>query len=184
MLVAGREAIRILRPIVKGDAQAKLVLRSGLAGERTATPRGPMYDDQRVRSLMRRPIVDITVLPELCPHGLYIARVPRTAELDVNAPWPDLAAALGVRPPMPSLTSALLSVQMRAWNEGLPWVATVCGWVVLGAQARGFRPVPGVAGRTCFDLAPPEGWFRAFQGGRLPTTRGGRSWYLWTPPLA
>lgn len=184
MLVAGREASRILKPVVSGDAQARRVLRSGLAGAPIATSSGPMYDDQLVRALVDRPFVDVSRLVTLCPHGLYISRIARTTEVDVSATWPDLVDALALVPAIPTLTTALLEVQMTAW-DGLPWVATLCGRVVLGAEAHGFKEhglqEQGASGRRSFDLRIPGDWFRAFEGRRLPTSRGGRPWYLWSP---
>jgi len=189
MLVSGREAIRILKPVVSGDKQAQRVLRSGLAGAALPTSAGPMYDEQLVRALVGRPFVDVSRLVTVCPHGLYISRIARTVEVDVSAPWPDLVAALALVPEIPTLTMALVGVQMTAW-DGLPWVATLCGWVVLGAEAQGIRGqgikrqgIQGeeAPGRRSFDLRPPGDWFGAFEGRRLPTSRGGRPWYLWTP---
>ena len=194
MLVSGREAIRILKPVVSGDKQAQRVLRSGLAGAAIATPAGPMYDEQLVRALVGRPFVDVSRLVTVCPHGLYISRIARTVEVDASAPWPDLVDALALVPAIPTLSMALLEVQMTAW-DGLPWVATLCGWVVLGGEAQGIRGqgttrqritrqgIQGdeAPGRRSFDLRPPGDWFGAFEGRRLPTSRGGRPWYLWTP---
>jgi hypothetical protein len=139
-----------------------------------------MYDESDVRRLAGRPFVDVSRLERPCPHGLYIARLARTVEVDVSVAWPDLAARLGTRPPMPAWTAALLAVRMSAWGT-LPWIATLCGWVVFGADARGFREDDehGVS----FDLDPPGVWFRALDRRRLPTSPGGRPWYLWTPPL-
>jgi hypothetical protein len=178
MLVSGRKAITILSPAVSGRAQATQVLRSGLAGPPTPTPRGPMYDERHVTALLRRPVVEESSLRELCPHGLYVARMPRTCEIPVGAGWAELATALGRRPRMPALSVAVVAVRMTAWG-GLPWIATVCGWVVLSAEACGFRV--GSDGDQSFELRPPGSWAVAFDGHRLPTPRGGRPWYLWTP---
>jgi hypothetical protein len=103
-------------------------------------------------------------------------------EVDVSAGWPDLAARLAPRPRMPDWTAALLGVRMSAWGA-LPWIATLCGWVVFGADARGFR-ADGEHGErpASFDLRPPGSWFGALEERRLPTSPGGRPWYLWTPP--
>jgi hypothetical protein len=69
MWVCAREAARILPPVVSGDALAKILLRSGLAGHPFETGRGPPYDDQRVVALARRPVVDDSELSAVCPHG-------------------------------------------------------------------------------------------------------------------
>ena len=84
-------------------------------------------------------------------------------------------------PAMPGLTAATLGVRVDVWLQ-VPWVATVSGFVVFGAELVGFgeqtEPIP----RTFFVLRPPGAWFGAIEGRRLPTRPGGRPWYLWTPP--
>lgn len=71
------------------------------------------------------------------------------------------------------------------WVAGrLPWVATICGFVLVGADLTGFREDPsGMGHGTSFVLESPGEWFAAFDGRRLPTTVGGHSWLLWTPDV-
>jgi hypothetical protein len=181
MLISGREASRILAPVVSGDAQARCVLRSGLSGSGVETRSGRLYDEQRVFALAARPLVEETDLLTACPDGLYIARLPRSASVDATQPWEALTRELGWMPAMPGLTAALLGVRVKVCAR-LPWVATLCGFVVAGAEIVGFREVPGAG--TAFVLEPPLGdWFSLLESRRLPTTVGGRPWHLWTPPV-
>ncbi len=181
MWVSGREAVRILTPVVAGEAQARILLRAGLAGRALEVGRGRLYDEGQVRAVAERPLVEESVLPVLCPHGLYIARQPRSLTVDAGSRWEDLTSALDGMPRMPGLTAAVLSVRVRVAGR-LPWVATICGFVLVGADLTGFREDRSGAGRvTSFALERPGEWFAAFDARRLPTTVGGRPWHLWTP---
>ncbi len=172
-----REAVRILTPVVSGDAQAKLLLRSGLAGPAWETGRGPLYDDERVVALARRPVVDESLLPALCPYGLYVARLPRGATLDLACPWREIAGqvctALARQRPLTPLGAALASVRIRVAGR-LPFVATWLGYVVLAADLVQL----GTDGPV---LEPPGEWAGVVTGRRMHTARGGRPAYVWTP---
>ncbi|HEY3528590.1 MAG TPA: hypothetical protein VGK78_05525 [Nocardioides sp.] len=78
---------------------------------------------------------------------------------------------------MPDLTAALLGVRMRV-SGGLPWIATVSGLVVLGAEATGWRT--SERGTIVFDLRPPGSWFDGLDG-RWFRFREGRTWFFWDP---
>lgn len=183
MWVSGREAMRILAPVVSGDAQAKAVLRSGLAGAQVVTDRGALYDEDRVLALARRALVDRAALATACPDGLYIARLARSVTVDAGRGWDELTGELGGMPRMPGLTAALLGVRVSVSGR-LPWVTTLCGFVVVGAEISGFRDVTTDArAGTAFVLERPGDWFSLLEGRRLPSTVGGRPWHLWTPPL-
>lgn len=176
--VSAREAVRILAPALSGDAQAKAVLRAGLAGTALETGRGRLYDDRLVLALARRPVVEEGQLAVVCPHGLYVARLPRSARLDVSLPWEHLAAQVGSamegQRPLTPLSAALASVRTRLAG-GLPFVATYLGYVVLAADLARLDD----AGPA---LERPRVWSRVVERRRLPTRRGGRPAYVWTPP--
>jgi hypothetical protein len=130
-----------------------------------------------VRALADRPPVTAEELPQTCPGGLYVARLRRETRVDVGTPWRTCADAVATQPRMPGLTAALFGVRMRA-TGGLPWAATLCGFVVLCAQARGFGDADSDTVR--FDLAPPGPWATSFERRRL-ATRPGRPWLLLEP---
>jgi hypothetical protein len=92
--------------------------------------------------------------------------------------WAELAGQIRVQPPMPPRTRALLAARTAAYPN-LPWVANLCGRVVLGADA----VTAGLTGDGCiaFTLAPPASWFDALAERVLPTGRGGRPWVVWSP---
>ena len=63
------------------------------------------------------------------------------------------------------------------WFEDLgpmPAVVTVGGFVLLGAELRGFRREPSGSGRDRFSLVlqPPGDWFQAFADRRMRTWPG------------
>jgi hypothetical protein len=178
MWVSAREAVRILAPVVSGDAQAKALLRAGLAGAALETARGPLYDDDLVVALARRAPVDEAELGRVCPRGLYLTRLKRGVVLDLRRPWAEVAeqvtAAQAGQRPLTALSAALLGVRSRLAGS-LPAVATYVGFVVLTADIVGFedgRPV----------LQRPGAWADVVDGRRLPTRPGGRPAYVWLPP--
>jgi hypothetical protein len=179
MLVSRREAVRILRPVVRGEAQARSLLASGLAGEGVSTGLGKLYDDARVRSLLDRPLVDEDDLVRHRLPGLYVARLARDVAFRAGDPWPEIAAAVSRMPEMPPLSAALLGVQVRAFTR-LPWVATVAGYIALGADLVGFER--GEDGTNRFVLQQPGAWWAFLSDRRFPTRPGGRPWHVWMPP--
>lgn len=78
-----------------------------------------------------------------------------------------------------------LEIRLRVASEGfVPFVATVSGFVVLGADiAAVYAEAAGSGRRTprCeFELREPGAWFDVWQGRRLATGPGG-PWRMWTP---
>ena len=140
-----------------------------------------VYDADGVHALTDWPTVDRSRLTDICPHGLYVARLSRAIEVDLTQGWHAVAAQVDAMPAMPGLTAATLGVRVNVWLQ-VPWVATVSGFVVFGAELVGFREQTEPIPRTFFVLRPPGAWFGAIEGRRLPTRPGGRPRYLWTPP--
>jgi hypothetical protein len=166
--------------VVGSDEQVRILLRSGAAGRGVPTTGGVLYDEQSVRELVSRPTVDRDELATTCPHGLYVARLPRDLCVDVTGSWERTAARLSRVPAMPAMTAALLQVRLRMSGRRLPWVATVSGFVVLGADLTGIIEASGVDGpEQRFRLEPPGKWFAGLERRWFPTGRGGRPWHIW-----
>jgi hypothetical protein len=88
------------------------------------------------------------------------------------------AGALAVQPPMTLMTRALVvHVPIGAFG-GLPWIATVSGFVVLAAVATGAGLESD--GSIRFDLEPAGAWREAVEG-RWFHTGAGRHWFSWHP---
>ncbi len=177
-MLTGRQAARLLRDVLSSDEQARLLLRTGIAGEPIRTPHGPVYEQAAVDALRLRPIVDERELARSCPHGVWIARLPRSAALDLRGSWSDVARDVlticADQRPMTTWSAALVAARMKAWGP-LPFVATYLGYVVLtGDLARLTEAGP--------QLEPPSAWSRVVDGRRWQTPRGGRPHLVWTAP--
>jgi hypothetical protein len=161
-----------------GREQARQLLLTGAAGQGVRIGRSTGYDDERVRELAFRPTVDLASLADGCPHGVHVARVRRGRPFRCDWPWTKQAEALATQPAMPPKTRALVvGVPIVAWG-GLPWVATVSGFVVFVSTATGARLDED--GRTVFELAPPDQWSTAVAG-RWFHTGPGWHWFSWHP---
>jgi len=178
--MTGRAAARALSGVVGSDEQARILLRAGARGPGLRAGGVVLYDDGPVLQLAQRPFVDDGHLVGACPHGLYAARLARTLPLDLSLPWERVGAQVRELPAMPWLTAGLLVGRVGLFGR-LPWVATLCGLVVHGAELTGFDDVPG--GRTEFRLERPGPWFEHLERRWFPMGRGGRPWRVWDPPV-
>jgi hypothetical protein len=181
VLVSGREAVRILlgRGGMTGEAQARQLLRAGAAGPGTITGTGVFLHEEPVRELADRPWLDEPAQDEACPRGVYLARLARGTQLDLTRPWPEITAQVVRMPPMPAMTTALLGVSVHAAGGRLPWVATLHGFVVHGADLTGFDTEDADDRR--FLLEPPGAWFDTWRHRRVAARRGGRPWVIRRP---
>lgn len=177
MLITGREAARVLQGVVPTREHARLLLRAGLAGPETQTTASLLYDGDAVEALAASPVVAEEALTRACPHGLYVARLRRSAEVDVRRPWAEVAAQVRRQPAMPGVTRALLAARITHYGR-LPWVATLCGFVVLAADATSVEQ--GADDATRFGLVSPGEWATELTDRRVPTRRG-RPWSLRIP---
>jgi hypothetical protein len=102
----------------------------------------------------------------------------RASTVDLTARWGDIARHIDRVPVMPALTLALFEVSQRVTGR-LPWIATLEGFVVLGADCIGVHTDPD--GDRRFILEPPGAWFSAWDRHRLQGSRGGRPWVIRRP---
>src|SRR5262245_24624684 len=180
MLVSGRRAVRILleQGAMAGEAQARALLRTGAAGRGVVTDTGVFFDSVQVLALARRPWLTRDEQEMACPNGVYLARLSRSASIDLTRPWSEVASQVDVVPRMPVMTAALLQVSVTAAGR-LPWVAVLHGFVVHGADLTGFETDGNRIAR--FRLGPPGEWFAAWRDRRIKGTRGGRPWVIRRP---
>ena len=163
--MTGRAAARALSGVVGSDEQARILLRAGACGPGLRAGGVVLYDDGPVLQLAQRPFVDDGHLVGACPHGLYVARLARTLPLDLSLPWERVGAQVRELPAMPWLTAGLLVGRVGLFGR-LPWVATLCGLVVHGAELTGFDDVPG-EGRS-------SGWSDRARGSSTWSAAGSR----------
>ena len=183
MLISAREAAQILAPSGLTRERARRLLLAGFAGEGLRTRGSLLYDDGRVRALLQRPVVDPRQLPGNFRHGVFVARV---MDLGPDLAPGDLTRGLSART---WRLSPYARVEMRIAIESqgyLPFVATVCGFVAVGADIAAVWPLRGEPGSrerpvSTLDLVEPGDWFEVFRGARFPTGAGG-PWTLWRPP--
>jgi hypothetical protein len=177
VLVSSRRALHLLATRVASFEQARRLLQSGAAGPPASVGGVVAYDQDMVLDLATRPWVDENALAEACPWGVHIARLGRDRSLDVTLPWEELADRVAHQRALPPMTATLLGVRMKI-SEGLPWVATVSGYVVFGAETTGWQPLGDGAVR--FALRPPGAWFRIVER-RWFAFGPGRHWFFWDP---
>lgn len=172
-LVSAREAAEILSILGLSREQSRRVLHTGVAGPGQRLRGSLLYQEAAVRRLLKRPALAAANLDEACRQEMFVGRVTRA---DVTAVWEDRIAA--VRTGWHLSPYARLRIKVRAERDGfLPFIATVCGFVVLGADLVAARRTPD--DKTVLDLRPPGGWFAPLRHTRFVTGPGG-PWTLWS----
>jgi hypothetical protein len=145
-------------------------LDSGLAGQPLRTTAAHLYDEARVRDLVDRPAINWPSVIAACPIGILVAR----RHLDPTRSRDQLIEELsGGWTEISPWTWLALTLRVDA-HGSLPFLATVAGVVVLGADIVGTR---AGSGGPRLDLATPGPWFDRFQGSRL-LMGSGRPWAL------
>jgi hypothetical protein len=167
MLISGRDARALLRTAGLSSRHARTALHSGLVGEPLRTTTAHLYDQERVQELAGRPPIDWGVVAEACPTGIFVARRVITVTLSREEQIDQVSGGWGGLSPW-----VWLAMKLHVDDHGsLPLVATVSGFVVLGAD------IVGVRHGSELVLAPPGVWFGRFEGVRL-WTGPGRPWEL------
>lgn len=152
--------------------QARQVLATGLAGPGIRTAGAVLYDEAKVHQLRRRPNARRTDLDPRCHDGMFVTR---GRHLDYSAPRSAQLASVRGDWWLSPLTVVLLETRAEQ-GRPVPFIATVGGFVVLGAEIRGVR---GTTKTATLDLADPGPWFDTLRDKRFETGRGG-PWILWT----
>lgn len=184
-MISTREAARHLHGIGLTRRQTDRLLGAGFAGEPLRTAGAMLWHEGRVHELASRPWVEETGLDEVCPQGLFVAR----RHVDLRAPATDQLAAVRGDWDLSLLTRVF--VKHAVGQHGLlPFVATVTGFVALGAEivdvtttVRTTRATTGSPRQvTTLDLERPGAWFEHLRGRRLPSGPG-RPWVIrgWQP---
>jgi hypothetical protein len=169
-LLSGRQAAQVLAGVGLNRSRARQVLAAGLAGEPIRTSSALLYDASEVQALTARPVVTWRDVAAMDLHTLFVARGDVDPQLSRLDQVRELSEAWRFQP--------LVGVELRWRVEKfgpVPFVATVCGFVALGAELTRFRPRtlerPGA-------VSEPGAWYEAFRDKRFPT-RPGRPWIMW-----
>ena len=182
MEITAREAARRIgeRHLLSRD-QARRVLAAGLAGPGRRTASALLFKEESVEALLARPMCDRDTLDELRP---FIARLGRQRSLTLEQSWAQQAAVAGTGWRLPALTRVALRLPGQARHGRHPFIATLGGWVVLGAEITGWsidptQRAPRRSAPICsFDLTPPGRWYAAVAETWLPIENGA-AWTLW-----
>lgn len=185
MLISSREAAQILSATGLTRDRARRVLLAGFAGEGLRTRGSLLYEDARVRALLEWPVVDPRVLRDTCRQGVFVARLRDLGSEPSTPPSADLRLRQWQLSPW-----ARLEMRRVVETQGfLPLVATVCGFVAVGANITAVWPgrsssPEGSSGQgSTLDLDEPGEWFEQFRNRRL-VTGPGSAWLLWRPRQA
>jgi hypothetical protein len=173
MWMSSRDARAVLATIGVSSRGARRVLGSGLAGEPVRTRSAVLYDEERVQALVERPTLGFPDLVDHCPEGVFVARRQVDARLTRAEQLVHLSGGWGA---VSTWRWVAMAHQIRQ-HGSLPFVATVSGFVVLGAD------VKGLLGFSELVLGPSGPWFDAVADCRIPTGPG-RPWVLHLGPLA
>ena len=173
---------------------ARLVLGAGLCGPGLRTRGAVLYGAERVRAVADRPEVAHSSILRVQWPGTLVVRLGAASGLDLLAGVEDgeeeeeqrasVSGPWGLSPWLRARIGLALSGAQFSEPRPVPFVATVGGFVALGADIVGAapedsRPRAGVL----LDLAPPSDWYDGFGRRRLPTGRGGPWRFYSSPPL-
>jgi hypothetical protein len=178
-MLSEREAAARFGSVGLSREQARVLLRTHVAGVGVRVGGATLYHESAVQALVARPVVNEQALSRVCPHGLHVVRLARLRALDLTRPWAEQAAAVNVQPRLPRWTDAANAVRVRAWGP-MPWVVTVSGLVVFGAHTDGWSEQQ--TGAVAFSLEPPGSWFELLDR-RWFAFGPGRHWFSWDPAL-
>jgi hypothetical protein len=112
MLVSERQAVRILltRSGMTGEAQARHLLRTGVAGPVTVAGSGLLFESERICELADRPWLTEAAQEGACRLGACVVRLARSTSVDLTRPWVKVTAQVDRMPAMTTMTVALLGV--------------------------------------------------------------------------
>jgi hypothetical protein len=176
MLISARQAALVLQRAGVNRDRSRRLLEAGFAGPAMRTTGAMLFEGDRVEALAAWPHVDHDEIIELCPEGLYVARVAPDVPLDAGGAWEARVDSLSTVPTdLSAVTRAF--IRSRIQDRGfLPWVATLCGFVAVGGELRGLLADHQEGNR--FDLGRPSAWFGALRRHRFETGPG-RPWSIW-----
>lgn len=175
--ISERDAARILAEAGLPRRHALRVLHAGFAGPPYRTRNRVLYDEDRVEALAARDHVEPEVLVRARETtGLFIGR----RDIDIMQPE-EIQREAAARAWDIGRGPRIISSHWIRTRAPLPFVATVAGFVALGAEIVALTPdraggqavngqSPG--GLTRLVLQPPGAWFGDYADRRLVTGRG------------
>lgn len=174
-----REAAALLAPAGVDRETTRRLLLAGLAGETLRRGNGTLHRRDRVLELGDRPWV-VSPTGEGQARRTFVARLPTYPVLSSGERQD---AARG-----PWRISALGRVSLRAdidRHGSVPLVATLGGFVVLGAEIVGIAGIARRSDQPCgafLTLRPAGAWFEDWTARRLGSS-GRHQWWVWPDGL-
>jgi hypothetical protein len=176
MLISQREAAGVLDQGGVARRQARDLLRAGFVGAPIRAGNVCLYDRAAVEDLASWPRLSLPELDRLCPAGVFVAR--RAPDLTADRATQLASVSAGWQ--MSPWTWLWLSTKVDACGS-VPFVATVAGYVALGADIAAAERPEAAVGTTSLVLAEPGAWFEGVRRRRVQTGPG-REWVLREPP--
>ncbi|MDN5893565.1 MAG: hypothetical protein L0H93_06015 [Nocardioides sp.] len=167
-LVSGREAAAILAQMGVTREPARRALLAGVAGTGQRVRGSVLYERARVHALLSAPLVGDT-LPTLMTRGTFIARIKDCGAIAERECDDHLLRQVARGWHVSPITRLSFSVRV-ARDEWMPFVATVSGFAVLGAEIIG---VGLERDGTRFTLRAAGAWYESVHRRRVPTRAGG-----------
>ncbi len=177
MLITTNRAAEILRDAGLTRDRARRLLATGVAGSGLRTSGALLYDEERVWALGDRRFVTERAVAAACPHGLLVGRLGADSTVSVTDDPVDRRRAVS-GPWRPKQGWRMLIRSRCRAGITIPFVATVSGYVVLGADVTGLRSDGAAASHL--QLAEPGGWYDdVLRERRWPGGRGGPPLLMW-----
>lgn len=180
VLFTQRESAAVLARRGVARRQARDLLRAGFAGTPFRAGNVCLYDRAAVEDLASWPTMTLPELDALCPVGVFVARRAPDLTADRAAQLASVADGWQMSP----WTWLWLRIKVDAAGS-VPLIATVAGFVALGADITGVGSIGvgsigvegGAAQATSLVLAEPGAWFEGVRQRRVRTGPG-RGWVL------
>jgi hypothetical protein len=173
--VSERGACALLEALtLLGPTTSRRVLAAGAAGAPVRAGRTVTYDAALVQALAERSHVSQDEVDVACPGGLLLGRLGPERGFRLSLSEEDQREAVAGGWSMPGLNRLLTHALTRRRGARLPFVGTVAGFVLVGADVVDAVPDPQGRGARLV-LEPPGPWFESFRDRCLQTGRGGRA---------
>ncbi len=179
MLISTNEAAALLADGGPSRQRTRQLLETGIAGAPVRAAGAVLYAEERVRKLCDWPTVDEDVVATACPRGLIVARLGPHRRLDLTDSPAEQRRSISDQWHAPR-APRLLTFGRSVLGISTPFVATVSGYVVLGAEVTAMEP--DGRGGCRLHLAEPGEWYDALRGHRWLPGRGGPAMLLWGWP--
>lgn len=179
MLISTTEAAERLADHGLSRERTRLLLETGVAGPPVRSSGAVQYDEARVAALRHWPTVEEGQLEDACPRGLMVARLAPHRRLDLTDAPAEQRRSISDDWHVPR-APRLLTFGRSALGQRTPLVATVSGYVLLGAEVTAMEPDGRSRCRLLLD--EPGEWYDALRGRRWFPGRGGPALLLWGWP--